>query len=514
MTSPTSLSLPPELWACVFRHLTTPHQLCTASLVARVWHQELTNPSSSAIWRILWDRQAKISSHCLQLWAKSATWQQQVAASYHLLRLTNPSLIYIPSRYTSTGDPHPADALTQRPERIDVLETLGRARAVRSFASSVLIGFDNGLGLLHRPRKNRSPFFFYDDAPQLRPVHVFSYPVTSRGIVIAATYTTLISIDPNLQTPCRRPLVWRVLDVFPDDSSVVNLTVSTDAQYAIAGFCNGHVRVVDLKNRGCIYMLSMRESADMLVADHALLVACNFFAPVSMTVWQLRDGRALHRFEQTSVGWEEITSVSGLTTTRWRDTFAIWNGKDSIRLLNARSGRFVRFIDVHSRFPRAPRTATEEAEFGAACAHVGLGKMALLADGKSAAVATSNRVLVVSLEKGALPGRQLEGARRSVLALSTDDKVIVTATSDVFGGLGSRVAGRTSIAARPVMQIWDIDKEKVGSEVVLPSAVSSISVCGDVVAAVCSTVGQVVVAFADSNVEITAGKTIRSNRLR
>lgn len=429
-------------------------------------------------------------------------------------------MLFVPPRYDLAGEPVLEDRVSVRPIKVDVEDVMGRAVAVVVLGKAVVIGFEKGLGLLRRGerargvvgkgrfarvalKENAAAAFFYDDAPLLGKVLMFANrPVGEKGVLVAVTSNNvLVRIEVEQHDLReRRPLRWEIIDDFTyENGSVVELTTSEDGAYAIAGFCNGRVRVVHIENGGCRRVFTLGECAEMIVSNSKWLVASNSFQPIGCGVWDCSDGRPVHDFTQTSVGWEEITTIAGLTTTSADDLFALWNGRNAIRILNAKTGEFARIIHVECTFSRCVRSATEEAEHGAVSPHLGRGKMVLSADKKTAAVATSNRVFLVPLNLGprlSPPVVQVDGAKRALLAVSTDDRVLVTAESDVFGSLGSRVSGRTSIASPPRLRFWSMGTGRLHGDIVVPSPVTCLSVCGDTVAAVSGAVGQVMVAFA------------------
>lgn len=323
-------------------------------------------------------------------------------------------------------------------------------------------------------------------------------PIAKEGYVIAITHTNAIAISltDNPLTPVR----WRVIDQYEDQiRSVVHVSTSDDARYALVGSSDGFVRVIDIKRGGCRFNLCLPECAEHIVANSKWVVAGNAFHPLTLNVWQLSDGACVDNYTASSMGWQSVLSIAGLTTTRHQDHFAIWNGRDCVRILDVKSGNFIRAIPVCCRFAKGMRSATEEAEHGAGAPLTGRKRMILLADGKTAAVATSNRVMIVSLDASqrlCTKQIQLDGARRALIEKSTDDRVVVTAESNAFGGLGTRVSGTASIASKSRLQVWKTDTGALSSEMTLPSPATSISVCGDIVAVVCGAVGQVMVVFA------------------
>ena len=521
-------SLPPELLPLICRHLVTARDLCALSQVSSPFNHELTAAHADPLWRRVWLHLARLPPDAL-LWARVAgPWRQQVAASFHLARLpralqdppppARPAVLFVPPRYTADGSVRPDDRVRTSPRNIDVEDVLGRAVAVVALGRGVVVGFEKGIAFLKRnaPQKAaatpRGKFarlrsieratLFYENQPQLGGVLMFSHqPQGDNGIIVAAMSTdVLVRIDVEQDNPkAKRPLKWTIIDSFGmENAAVVEVTTSEDGMYALVGFASGRVRVVHIAQGGCRRVLAMRESAEMIVANGRWLLAANSFLPIACGVWEIEDGRPAHDFTCTSIGWEEITSIAGLSATRVAYLFAIWNGHNAIRILNAKTGDFCRIIRVDSTFLKCPRSATEEAEHGAVSPHVGRRKMIMSADRRTAVVATSNRAFVVPLSPAAARPqemRQLDGAKRALLALSTDDRVLVTAESNVFGSLGSRVLGRASLASEPLLRFWDVASGRLQGDIVTPSTVTSVSTAGDIVAAVAGAVGQVMVAF-------------------
>lgn len=502
--------LPPELWAEVLKSLPTAKALCTAARVSTTWNKELTTTRSEPLWRAIWDLSSRLPSRALPSWARvPGPWRSQVAASYNLISL-HPPTIHVPPRYDPIGNVLPLDAVAMPQGPIDVDDVLQNATSALALANCVVLGFVRGLAVLIRPgvlptcvaRRTRPPrpVLIYDDAPLLGEIlRLAPRPVGPEGAVVAVTAThCVVRVDVCLaaRSP-RRVLRWAVIDSFAHETgAVVQLSVSEDDAHAIVCFDNGRVRVVHIAQGGCRRLFTPGEAADHVVANRRWLVAASAFQPITLGVWDLVEGVSVHTFSQTSVGWESVTTVAAVCATASEDRFAIWNGRDAIRFLNVKTGEFVRTVPVTSVFPALPRSATEEAEHGAASAQLGDRRMVRSHDNFVYAVAASNRVFLVRGAQTASPFTlQLDGARHSLLALSTDDRVLVTGEGNAFGALGSKVSGRKCINTPPRLRFWDVESGLLRGEVVVPSAVTSLSVCGDTVAAVCGAVGQVMVLF-------------------
>lgn len=399
---------------------------------------------------------------------------------------------------------------------IDVDDVLQNATSALAMANCVVLGFVRGLALLIRPgvlparvtafprrcreEASAAPVLVYDDAPLLGEVlRLAPRPVGQDGKVIAMTSThCLIRVEICLTArSARRTLRWVLIDNFAHESgSIVQLTVSEDDVHAIACFDTGRIRVVNIAEGGCRRLFTPGETTEHVVANRKWLVAASSFQPIACGVWDMVEGVSVHTFSQSSVGWEAVTTVAAVCPTSSEDRFAIWNGRDSIRFLNVKTGEFVRTVPVHGVFVARPRTATEEAEHGAASAQLGDGRMAMSKDKNVYAVASSNRVFLVRGAQTASPSTvQLDGARHSLVALSTDDRVLVTGEGNAFGALGSKVSGRKCIATSPRLRFWNVEDGRFTGEIVVPSPVTALSVCGDTVAAVSGAVGQVMVLF-------------------
>jgi WD40 repeat protein len=435
----------------------------------------------------------------------------------------------------------------------DMEDALGRATAVHAFcAGPVLIGFERGLALLRSPeahvhlREGQPPpqnasitglrnsrghrstppadLLDVEQSNLLGGMVMFARQANGQSdqpIVAATTTNLIVVIDVDLSVPFpsdssvsassvsaksvstarrrmldshrRRVMRWRIIDNFEmTDGHLVSLACShqDDGRFILAGFSNGHVRVVDSKAGHLIHVLSMRESPDLVVAAGGWIVASCFFAPISFTCWDMEDGRAIHRFDQTSVGWEEITTLAGICPTKHKNSFALWDGKASIRILDVSTGRFSRVVEARGLFSASVRRGVyAEAEVGAAAAHMGPYKLVLCADGKTCIVAASNRVLIVDIEAKSIckrihSMRQVNDARRALLAVSTDNRLLVTAEGDMFGALGSRLSSSAGAAAvaQPRVCVWDIETGNLKREILDVGRVSELSVANNTIA--------------------------------
>lgn len=536
--SRSKVELPLGIWAQVFRNLCDPRDIFTVAQVCKSWSHEVLSNLADPLWRNVWDSRSAVPSDYIDtqfpFCRVEGGWREQVRSSCRLTAqgVEPETTIYLPPRYSIDGNGLPVtdDDVDMIPSRIDIEETLGRATCVHTFANDVVVGFERGVGILcfcsaktqkrlravklgrsmSAPSRKKA-VFFYDDNPTLGGIALFSKkPVGSSGQVLAATTSKLIvllDIDRSRHS-LRRPLRWRSLDNYElEDGALVELTVSVCGTLALAGFDTGRVRIISTgENGGLRHILSMRESADLVACSGRWVVAACFMQPIGCVVWDARDGRALYRFDQTSVSWEEVTQLAGLAPTGDEDVFALWNGKHELRLLDARRGSFLPPVSVRARISRGVRrTVADEGELGAASAHVGRGRMVLAVDSGRAVLSSSNRVVVAELPnlggqirpKSRRPSYyaqlQLDGARRSLVALSTDERAVVTADANAFGGLSTWVAGRTALAATPTLRVWDAVSGKLCREMRLPSPASDLSVSANIVAAVSLKVGQVVV---------------------
>jgi hypothetical protein len=437
----------------------------------------------------------------------------------------------------------------------DLQDALGRATAIHAFsAGPVLIGFERGLTLLRSPEaqvlkraheaaasdSRESTVHLGNAGAAGQPPDVLDVEQSSLlggvvlfakyagrqsdNAVIAATTTGLvIAIEVDLTVPCldrardpaadrpsravsaarqrmlrsRRPRVikWRILDNFEmTQGHLVSLSRShrDDGRFVLAGFSNGHIRVVDIEAAHLVHVLSMRGSPDLIVACGRWIVASSFFAPISFTCWDMDDGRAVHRFDQTCVGWEEITTMAGVCPTRQGNSFALWDGKGAIRILDVSNGRFSRLVEARGVIDASStRGLQAESELGAAAAHIGPHKLVLSADGKTCIVAASNRVLIVDIDaksvcKRVHSMRQFNEARRALLAVSTDNRLLVTAEGDMFGALTPRFAsfaGATSVRS-PRICVWDIETGDLKREICGVGRISEISVANGTIAVI------------------------------
>lgn len=505
-------SLPDELWTRVLSYLENPSQIASASQVITTWHKDTVSHVFESVWRRIWDTTASLPSSTLldtPFLRVPGSWRHQVAASYRLERLDKARILYLPPRYDTLGDVHPEDRLNISPCTNDLEDVLGRALHAHAFAQVVVIAFERGVGLLRqkvhplrgkpihrrRPRAD-TPSLYYDDASHLHGIQMLAPASLKSGTVLAVTHDNLVRID--LQSNRHQPFTWRVIDSFLDVGTPLKLTASTDSRYGAVGFCTGVVRIVSLSG-GCRFSFQLPEEAEHLALNEKWAIAANSFQPIAMSVWDLTAGNLHASFTQASLEWINVYVVAGIAATNNPDQFIVWDGRNTIRFFDIPTKSFVRTIEVRSRFVREPRSVTEEAEHGAGSPHLGRGKMVLSADRQNVALATSNRVMVISLRADKMYGTapQLDRARRAVLGMSTDDRLIVTAESNAYGSLHTKVSGRVAIAVKPKLQVWDVQHEAIRCELELPCPATALSVCGDTVAIVCGAVGQVMVAFAN-----------------
>jgi hypothetical protein len=95
-----------------------------------------------------------------------------------------------------------------------------------------------------------------------------------------------------------------------------------------------------------------------------------------------------------------------------------------------------------------------ESEFGIAAAHIDSGNIHLLADGKITVVAGTDRIFLivnfmVSGYGQELSMRQIDEGRRSFCAASSDNRYVITAECDMFGGLATRCSSVGAMKQTP-----------------------------------------------------------------
>ena len=447
-----------------------------------------------AIWRKVWNTHSKVHSDVLPTSQfTTGRWLAQVRASRNLmLRDTKPKVICVPPRYVKRGQIHSDDDIMMKPMRIDIEHVLGRAVCSSASGNDVIIGFENGIGLLCMGEKRQ---IFHHKCTNLLGGITKLYEMHHNEYIGVTTTQLIVLISLHRSRNC--VIRWRALDNFANESgTLISITRSANGNYIIVGFDNGRVRVLqNSRQNGVLYNLSMRESADLLCAGNRYLVAACHMQPIGLVIWDLSDGRALFRFDQTCVGWEQITTIAGLSLTNRDNVIVLWSGKDTIRYLDITSGTFTHTTWVRATFQPSLRKhwwcATDEAENRAPSTHVGAGRVATSNDFSRVVVASANIAFIVNLQTGwQCP---LFGARRTLVRFSSDERSVVTADTNAFGGLRTWVSGRNSIGARPTLRVWDANTGECRSEFSLPSAATQLSVAANIVAVVAKNVGQVVV---------------------
>jgi F-box-like len=516
--------LPPAIWARIFTHVFEVADLGSLARVCVAWRDELRGHHSSLLWRDVYDSRARKGrlSAAFTLPAFSS-WRAQVAAckllgSHH----AKETRTIVPARRGSSfRQSHANEREGHYVEEWSVrcsVDSLGKARCVHAFtAGPVLVGFERGVALVRSPQ----PFFAapvsalrdgersgacsvvdVEQSAMLGGILLFAKASGESPVFAATTTRRVVAIDVDLSTPhataarargvvpaaaplsrarpstrmqClkrKRLIRWRSLDNFEmTDGHIVSLVLPEDRRQVLASFSGGHVRVICVETAQLLHVLSMRESPDILCASERWIVASHFGTRPCASAWDRRDGRAVHRWERTSVGWEEIAQIVGMTPTSRQDYFGIWDGHKVIRLLDVRTGRFVRDISAQGNsVQRRRRSVKDEAEFGAAAAQAGPCKMVVSLDGRHVIVAASNRVMIVDIHttsalERATGMRQLD-ARHSIMTLSTDNRFVVTAESNPFGALGTRFATRPSqLCAAPMIRVWDVETGRLVREI-------------------------------------------------
>lgn len=501
--------LPIEIWARIFSYLPHPPTLFALSLTHSSFNAQLHSSDSQPLWRVLWDLSSSLSSAVLlsRPWALvPGNWRAQVAASRYLSLLpqTNHPFFCVPPRYTDEGQPLDQDRITTTPGALDVEEVLGRALCAVARGSGVVIGFEKGIGYVRRPARGGKPVLFYTDSTLIRNVTAIEMSA-ERGFLIAVCESRLLlRVDIKDGENVRWPLRWKVLDGFAMEAgNVTSIRVVEGVMGGVAllGFETGSIRVVQTEEGGCRRVFSMAESADFIAGNSRWVVGASSFEPICVCVWDVVQETIVHTFRRSSTGWSGAGTIAGICATENDDIFAVWDGRGAIHMLNVRTGEMGGVIKLRGSFEKGSgETAVEEAEVGEAAAHVGKGKLVLFKDRKRVAVATSNRVFVtpLSLQRRAAAEEpvKIEGAKRATLALSTDDRVLVSAEGDMFGGLSYKMVGRHFIGEKPRIRFWNAATGKNYGDLAAPSPVGSISLCGDTLAAVCGAVGQVLIGFA------------------
>lgn len=287
-----------------------------------------------------------------------------------------------------------------------------------------------------------------------------------------------------------RTFRWRIIDNFQViDGHLVSLVNSEDRRCALAGFSNGYIRIVDVSAGCLVHVLSMRESPDVIVAAGNHVIGSSF-TRTCISVWDVRDGRTVHRFDQTSVGWEEVSTVAGVCRTRHSSCFALWDGKTFIRTLDVATGRFVKIIDVRGALKQdISRTRDMDGDHGTTAAHVGPDKMLLCGDERTLVVAMSNKVVAVNIEVTSAIERvmsmvQIDNVQSAILGVSTDNRFIVTAEGDAFGYLSTRLSAPGRQSGKSRISVWDLATGQLRRQIPGVNRVSSLSIANNTIAVV------------------------------
>lgn len=536
----------------MFRHVPNLADLGSISCVCRSWRDELRSARSHVLWRGVWDARAQHGRHSGTLGLEAgASWRAQVAACELLAapdaRVFKTSLPPT-SRCVDRDATVPRDFVEGWSGSASV-DSLGKATCVHAFNRGplVLVGFESGLASFrppkplfaaaadHVPRRPRAGEACAGNAAvdversaSLGGIVMFAKDAKGEAARVFAATTTqrVVAIDVDLSAPyaefsqppgkasCaapgpetarqklqrlkmarparrrrRRLITWRNLDNFEmTDGHIVSLVVPDDRVHVLAGFSNGHIRVISTETAQLVHVLSMRESVDILSVSAHWVVASNFGNHPCPTAWDRRDGRAIHRWERSSVGFEEVAQIVSLAPTSRKDCFAVWDGSKALRLLDVRTGRFTQNIATRGRVSQVSRNAKDEAEYGAAAPQAGPCKMVLTPDMRHAFVAASNRVMLVNVHTSSelersMTMRQLDDARRSLIHVSTDARYVVTGESNPFGGLGSRFVSSAAGHA-PRICVWDVATGKLVREIFVGVGICDVSVANNVIAVV------------------------------
>lgn len=512
-------ALPDELWAHILSFLSDPHQLCAASLVCSTWHAQITSTHHDPVWHTIW---ARTGAPDPPTWARvSGLWRAQVSSSYRLSSL--PRLLSSPISQHSARRlivPPPADVnghvpsslrLSARPRAADLEALLGRALHGHALPYGAILAFSHGIALLLRPDApqrrravNGSPVLHYVVGPHVTAVVALAVKVARDGPAIVALTAdgalVHISVDPMRSVPLR----CRVIDRAPpplhdsgDGCGAHHVALSDDGDMAFTGFASGIIRTVNLRRGALNCVLRLPESPDMIVSNGEFVAACNTADPLALSAWRLEDATVVATFSATSVGWAGISRLTGLCTTKRTNVFAVLDTADVVRLVDVTAAAFIRAVDLTN--PGGPRAPPGQMGAGGVASVPG-GCLLRLADGRGV-VMSASEVTVFDLD--VMPGRtqevrRLQGARHALLAMSMDMRVFVTAERDVFGRLAPSITGRPSHGEKHVLKVWDVSRERLVGEIDMPGPATGVSVCGDIVVAVCDKVGQAIVCLSQT----------------
>lgn len=480
--------LPVELWPRIFRHLEDVSSLGTCALVCKKWNREVVEKRGDHLWKAIWELRAL--GGLGPAWARLnlGGWRGEVSAS-RLLRSGKPrSIITLPMLANEEIDE--TEKLSKAPTishhrlgfSFDFEGVLGDPVCVQVFGTGVcVIGFRNGIGVL-RPSSDGATKFRYDVG---RPFTMFGKQPLTDGRMLALTPTKhlyLINVeyldrDGKSHEGARRGgtnLTYHAVDIFDSgDSEVTQLIASKDGSLALLGFMDGTLRVVDLRRRREARIFSMRESVDMLGCGEKVVAGANLLPPMTVTVWDIEKGRALHRFSQVSVGWEEMYGVSGIAVLHNDKHVIVWDGKHTLLIVDSCSGRVLRNISTNNgtvsyeSFFRSSSTRCLSQSLFIACPDEQTVVAASATHIHTIVVDNTNRSGVVSVVKG-VSYRQV--------ALSMDGLGLIVTENAM-----SRIGKRAGSAASPCLKVLDRVSGRCTISLPVRGYVSSLSVAGSTI---------------------------------
>lgn len=217
----------------------------------------------------------------------------------------------------------------------------------------------------------------------------------------------------------------------------------------------------------------MRSPPDILAAAAGYVVASSSGARLGAAAWERTDGRALHRWDGGSPGWDSVGCVTGVAALK--GGFVFWDGRGVARIVDlAQGGGWARVIELRDGGGIAPL--------------IGQAQVIVLGDGKKCALGSSVGVVVVDcVDTGVVRrvgGMRVLDAPRALMAVGTDGKTLVTAEGDAFGGLASRFSRARGTGKSGKICVWDTvtgDLKRIVEDV---GCVISLSVVDNVVAVV------------------------------
>ena len=347
-----SLGLPIEIWSRIFRHV---HDVPTLGQIARVckaWNGEFQGSKGDKLWRDVWEHETGSSE--IPEWARSNRdgWRGEVAASRLVRFQRAKTVVTLPalSNMSYFSDVVAVDSLEfhgLRTKITDAEEALGDPHCVEVLGSGLcFIGFEKGIGILNTGSRPGLDFSFRAIGNVIK---MSKFTSSSDSVLVMTRSKEMFKITA-LKDPTKSPLVEKICELHVWLAHAIELVVSEDDRFACIGCSNGTLHVADLTGKKGLQVFSMRESIDLLGVGHTVVAGSNFLGPVAVTVWDVMQGRALHRFSQTSVGWEEIYQVSGVLILDDKHLL-VWDGKHLLITVDVRSGKVIQKFSAHYGSP-------------------------------------------------------------------------------------------------------------------------------------------------------------------